>query len=454
MLTISGRNEGRYCDGVSRRNFLQIGGLGLAGFTLPNLLRAETKTGSSHKAVIHLFLGGGPSQSDIFPNLEAPDRYRTSFRRISTKIPGMPLCEHMPRVASMADKFVFIPGVHAMDGSHQPHCCFNGASMSGGGSLQEKAVFGPVGGRPSMGSYITKLQGSVDGITPPYMTLGKPVQGSGSGFLESRFSPFSPGTKLGGAMRLRDITLDELEDRARLLKSLDRLKADIDGSGDLATADTFSQRALDVIRSKKLAEALDLSKEDPKVMARYQNPGWGSKGFDSGVNLGLLRARRLVEAGARYVAAGYGGWDTHNANDQILAGKLPILDAGLATLVSDLEERGMLDDVTVLVWGEMGRGKPYSQPTKDAHTGLFGPGTGHWGECAPCFMAGGGMNVGQSLGKLDRHGLRNTDRPVHNHEVLATVYHNLGIDTAKVKVTDPAGRPHYLVKKPPIKELI
>ena len=121
MLTISGKNEGRYCDGVSRRNFLQIGGLGMAGFTLPNLLRAESKTGSSHKAVIHWFLGGGPSQSEIFPNLEAPDRYRTSFQRISTKIPGMPLCEHMPLVASMADKFVVIPGVHAMDGSHQPH---------------------------------------------------------------------------------------------------------------------------------------------------------------------------------------------------------------------------------------------------------------------------------------------------------------------------------------------
>ena len=139
----------------------------MAGFTLPNLLRAEANTGSSHKAVIHFFLGGGPSQSEIFPNLEAPARYRTTFRRISTKIPGMPLCEHMPRVAKMADKFVFIPGVHAMVSDHEPHCCYSGAVMRGSGAVQEKAVFDPVGGRPSMGSYISKLQGSVDGITPP-----------------------------------------------------------------------------------------------------------------------------------------------------------------------------------------------------------------------------------------------------------------------------------------------
>ncbi len=450
------------CSGwLSRRNFLRVGSLGIGGLTLPSLLQAEAADSAHSKtqSVIHLFLGGGPSQSDIFPNLEAPENYRTSFRRIDTSVPGIRICEHLPLMASMAEKFVFLPGVHSMDGSHQPHCCYSGAVMSGSGATREKAIFGQVGGRPSQGSCISRLLGSSDGVTPPYMLVrsGNAYSSAvvGPGFLGGAFAPFQVQSSLGGDMRLNGITVDELNSRRKLLTSLDRLKAKIDSSGLMETMDQFSQKALDLVTSDKLANAVDLGKEDPKVVDKYTNRGWASRGFDSGVNLGLLRARRLVEAGARYVGVSYGGWDTHQANDEIHAYKLPILDAGLTTLIDDLDQRGMLDDVTLLVWGEMGRGKPYSKPTKDPATGLFGRGTGHWGEGAPAFMAGGGLRTGQMIGSLDRHGIHNKTRPVHNHEVLATIYHNLGIDVASVKITDPAGRPHYLLEHGrPIAELL
>ena len=169
----------------------------------------------------------------------------------------------------MADKFIFIPGVHAMDGSHQSHCCFSGAVMSGGGAVKEKQIFGPVGGRPSQGSYVTKLLGSSDDVTPPYMTLkGGDAQGSGPGFLGNAFAPFKVGSKLGGEMTLNGVTLEELADRKKLLTSLDRLKAKIDSSGLMDAMDKFSANALKLITSTKLADAVDLEKEDKKVVEK------------------------------------------------------------------------------------------------------------------------------------------------------------------------------------------
>ncbi len=457
MLTIWSRKTSGYCDGLSRRNFLQIGAAGLL-LTGAFGRQAFAEAGLKHKAVIHLFLGGGPSQSEIFPNLDAPDGYRTSFRAISTRIPGFELCEHMPKLAAMADKLVFLPGVHAMDGSHQPHCCFNGAVMSGPGAVTEMQTFGVIGGRPSQGSYLSKLLGRADRSTPPYILLpGATVPGSGPGFLGNGFAPFAPSGQVANDMQLSGVSLERLDDRKQLLRSLDRLQAEADARRAMHGVDALRESAFDLIGTDKLANALDLSREDPKVVERFNNRGWnhdGGRTFDSGVMLGLLRARRLVEAGARYVAVGYGGWDTHQANDEIHAGKLPILDHGLAALIEDLDQRGMLNDVTVLAWGEMGRGKPYDQPRKDPATAITGRGTGHHGECAPAFLAGGEMRTGQVIGRLNRHGIANVGRRVHNHEVLATVYHNLGIDVDEATVTDFAGRPRRLLDYGPIEELV
>ena len=456
MLTIFGSGSGKYCDGLSRRHFLQIGSLGLGGLSLPGLLRAES-AGSvrrTFKSVIHLFLAGGPSQSEIFPNLEAPEAYRTSFRRIATRVPGIALCEHMPRVAARADKFVFLPGVHAMDGSHMPHCCFSGAVMSGPGALGERNEFAAIGGRPSQGAFLSWLLGSTDGVVPPYMTLpGISGDFAGAGFLDRAHGPFQVSDQLLGGLR-GGLPANRLEDRRALLRSFDTLRRDIDSNGRMEAVDRFTQAALGLVTSSSFANALDLSKEDPRVVDRFRNPGWGSRGFDAGVNLQLLRARRLVEAGARYVVVGFSGWDTHQANDEIHREKLPILDHGLATLVDDLETRGLLDDVLILAWGEMGRGKPYDQARIDPATGVTGRGTGHHGDCAPAFLAGAGLRTGQMIGTLDHHGMVNRTRRVHNHEVLATVYHALGIDVSTVRVFDPSNRPRSLLDHGPIRELI
>ncbi|MBM3997787.1 MAG: DUF1501 domain-containing protein [Planctomycetes bacterium] len=454
MLTII--EPGNAAGGVSRRRFLRIGCLGLAGLTLPNLLRAESAGSDrrSTKSVIHVFLAGGPSQSEIFPNLDAPDAYRTSFRPSATRVPGLSLCEHMPRIAARADTFVFLPGVHGMDGSHMPHCCFSGAVMSGPGAVNERNEFAAVGGRPSQGAFISRLLGSTDGVVPPYMTLpGLAGDHVGPGFLGRAHGPFQVNEQLLGSLRGGQLA-NRLEDRRALLRSFDTLRREIDSSGQIEALDRFTQAAIGLVTSSRFANALDLSKEPSRVVDRFRNRGWGSRGFDAGINLQLLRARRLVEAGARYVAVEYPGWDTHQANDEIHRAKLPILDHGLATLVDDLQARGMLDDVLILAWGEMGRSKPYDNPRIDPGTGEFGRGTGHHGECAPAFLAGGGLRAGQMIGALDRHGMVNRTRRVHNHEVLATVYHALGIDVSTVRVFDPNNRPRPLLDHGPIREVI
>ena len=453
MLTIFSKGRGGYCDGFPRRNFLKIGAAGVGGLTLAGAFHSQTQAAasSSNKAVIHLFLQGGPNQMEIDLNLDAPSGVRTTFRPIASKVPGLKYCEYMPRMAAMAAKLAFLRTVYFPPGDH------NSRSNMMGWSLQDPGALTAVGGRPSHGSMVAKLLGSLDGTAPAYASLYSNMTGGGPGFFGAGYGPFGAHNSgaVSSSMRLNGITLEQLQTRKHLLKSLNRLRSDIDNSGNLESFDTLTQKAINVVTSPKVADALDLNREDPKVVAQYSNPGWAApngRTFDGGVNLGLLKARRLIEAGVRYVVVGYTGWDQHQANDQILMGKLPILDHGVSTLVSDLEQRGMLDDVTVLVWGEMGRGRSDRKPLKDGTTGFVGGGTGHW-DWGMSFMAGGGMQVGQAIGKMDRRGMTPADRPIHMREVHATVYRNLGIDP-ETKVPDPAGRPQYITDKPPLNELI
>jgi hypothetical protein len=226
-----------------------------------------------------------------------------------------------------------------------------------------------------------------------------------------------------------------LSSRTSLLSSLDKIRRDVDASHKMEALDSFTQRAVGVVTSGKVADALDLDKEDKEVRERY-----GRNDGDS-----FLRARRLVEAGVRVVTFDWGGWDTHGDNFNHLRNQLPKLDRGLSSLLQDLSDRGMDKDVTVVMWGEFGR-----TPRVNG-----GAGRDHWSRVAMGFLAGGGMRLGQAVGTSTANAEEAKDRPVHLQEVFATLYHNLGIDVERTQLIDPAGRPQYLVEiRQPIAELI
>jgi len=446
MLTIYG-NKSRFCDGISRRNFLKVGALGLGGLALPQLLDAESQMGirRSHKAVIMIFLPGGPSHQDIFDlKTDAPKEIRGDFKPIRTKVPGIQICEHLPRLAGMMDKLVLIRSMVGALDDHNAFQCLTGRT----------ARNQPPGGWPCLGSVLSKLYGAVDKDIPPFVGLA-PQMGHMEwadnglpGFLGVGHAPFQPN-KGGGKedMVLNGITLDRLSDRKMLLASFDRFRRNIDTSGMMEGMDAFNQQAFGILTSSRLLDALDVQKEDAKVRERY-GQGDAKNRDDGGPKLmeHFLIARRLVEAGARCVTLAFSRWDHHGDNFGALRQDLPLLDQGVSALIEDLHQRGLDKDVSVVMWGEFGR-----TPTvnKDA-------GRDHWPRVSCAMLAGGGIKTGQVIGATDRLGGEAVLRPVAFGEVFATLYHNLGIDVNKVTVSDLSGRPQYLVENAaqPLRELV
>jgi len=451
MLTIHG--DGRpMCDGGTRRQFLTIGGLsfGAGGLSLAGLLRAEESTARTtgvpqrHKALINVFLAGGPPHQDMWAiKTTAPAEIRGEFSPIATNVPGIQICEVFSKLAQRMDKAAIIRSVVGCKDRHESYQC-----MSGWLPDDLRAL----GGRPSIGSALAKIQGPVDPAVPPFVGLAQktshvPWSNSGeAGFLGAAYSAFKPDGPGMDNMKLNSISMDRLKDRRRLLTSLDTMRRDIDTSGIMQGMDAFEQRALDVLTSSKLLDALDLSKEDPKIVARYGDGKPYKYQYDGAptCNDHLLLARRLIEAGVRVVSLSYGRWDSHGANFDLVRDHGSKLDQCLSALIDDLSERGMLDDVTVIVWGEFGRTPKINN----------GGGRDHWAQVSCAYMAGGGMKVGQAIGATNRLGEYATQRPVHIQEIIATLYHNLGVDVSAATITDPTGRPQYLVEHQPIRELI
>lgn len=437
MLTISGTARGRFCDGFSRRDFLRIGGLALGGLSLPQILRAEAQSGGgrSHKAVIMIFLPGGPSHQDTFDlKPDAPSGYRGVFNPIGTNVPGVQITEHLPRLARMMDKCTVIRSMADCDSRHDAFQCLTGRPFKDQ----------PPGGWPSFGSVVSKVQGQLDRAVPAFVGLA-PKMGhmewartGEPGFLGVSHAPFEPNKGSGlEDMTLKDVTLERLADRKTLLTGFDQFRRDVDSSGIMGGLDTFNQQAFGVLTSSKLLNALDLSKEDPRLVERY-GAGDAKNRDDGGPKLmsHFLAARRLVEAGARCVTVAFSRWDHHGDNFGALRQDLPLLDQGLTALLEDLHQRGLDKDVSVVVWGEFGRTPVIN---KDG-------GRDHWPRVSCALLAGGGMRHGQVIGATDRLGGEPTERPVRFGEVFATLYHNLGIDVSKVTIDDLAGRPQYLAE--------
>ena len=442
----------QFCDGVSRRNFLKIGGLGAAGLSLPHLLALEAQAGirNSHKSVILIYLVGGPPHQDMFdlkPN--APSDVAGPHRPIGTNVDGIEICELFPRMAKMMDKFALIRSLVGAQNDHDAFQCYTGHS---------RTEMAPAGGWAPFGSIVSKVQGGVNPATPPFVSMcyectHGPYNEPGPGMMNVAHSGFRPVGPSRAELKLQGITYDRLADRTRLQASVDQFRRDVDASGQMQGLDAFTRQAMGVLTSSKLAEALDLSKEDPRVVARYGTGDEVTRIDENGaprVPQSFLAARRLVEAGARVVTVNYSKWDWHGGpgNDIFTRERedFPIFDQAITALVEDLHQRGLDKDVTVLVWGEFGR-----TPRISARAGRD-----HWPAVAMALMAGGGMKCGQVIGSTDRLGGEANSRPVTFQEVFATLYHNLGIDVNTTTIVDTKGRPHYLVDggAQPIRELV
>ena len=443
MLTIYGKRS-RFCDGVSRRNFIKIGALGLGGLALPQILQAEASSGirKSHKAIIMIYLPGGPPHQDMFDiKVDAPQEIRGEFKPISTKVPGVQICEHLPRMAGMMDRLAVIRSMVGAEDNHYDYQCMTGRLKRGE----------PPGGWPSIGSVVSKLQGSTNAGVPPFVGLEpvmqhRPYNASGPGFLGIGYRSFRPAGEGKSDLTLNGITVERLADRKALLASFDSFRRDVDASGMMSGLDAFNEQAFGMLTSSKLLEALDYQREPQRLIERYGKGDPKVRGDAAPRMLEqFLIARRLVEAGARVVTVAFGFWDYHSNNFKTAREDMPMLDQGVSALVQDLHDRGLEKDVSVIVWGEFGR-----TPTinKDG-------GRDHWPRVSCALLAGGGMKTGQVIGTTDRLGGEASERPVHFQEVFATLYHNMGIDVNKATVTDLSGRPHFLVDgHQPMRELI
>jgi Protein of unknown function (DUF1501) len=456
MLSISGKARAAFCDGVSRRDFLKVGGLAMGGLALPQLLQAEASAGitGSHKAVIMVFLAGGPPHQDMFDlKMDAPSGIRGDYKPIHTNVPGLDICEHMPRLAKLADKFAVIRSIVGCHGDHTAGQCLTGFS---------DPISKVQGGRPSLGSILSKIQGPVDPYVPPFVGLsprtGEPRWGMTGepGYLGVAHSPYTPfrnepprgrGNRTTGRSDDDSVTLPQgrLNGRRHLLSELDSLRRAYDSNEAIAGLDEFTSRAFGILTSGKLFKALDVTQEDPRLRDRY---GVGDmKNEDDGppcCNDHFLMARRLVEAGARCVTISFGRWDTHGDNFRSNAVRIPKLDKALSALIEDLYARGLDKDVSVVVWGEFGR-TPKINPQA---------GRDHWPNVSFALLAGGGMRTGQVIGATDRIGAGAKDRPVHMQSVFATLYQNLGLG-ADTHVLDRSNRPMYLLDRfEPIRELV
>ncbi|NNE92913.1 MAG: DUF1501 domain-containing protein, partial [Verrucomicrobiales bacterium] len=429
---------------MSRRGFVRAGALGMTGLSLPQLLKAEaeTKSGSREKSVILLWMRGGPSQHETWdPKPDAPSEYRGAFGATSTSVPGVQICDLLPKCAKVMHKFSVIRSIAHGNAGHSAadQICFTGYPPGPDPNLNV---------HPSIGSIVAKEFQEQDPDLPAYVMIPKLLPGAGPAYLGNSYRPFETKSDPAneGPFELPDLTMrngmtfDRITDRSSLLENLDQIERGADAGGQMESLDEFQQKAFDMILSEKARHAFDLDAEPAKIRERYGFmkpyiaptpdrcgvPAWSQR---------ILLARRLVEAGVRLVTVDLRWWDTHvKGYETMRDGFLPRWDQAFTALIDDLEERGLLDSTMVLAWGEFGR------TPKVNKTG----GRDHWGRVMNAAMLGGGIEGGRVVGSSDKYGGEPADNGKTPQDVLKTVYNHLGIDTTKLHV-DFGGRPHPIL---------
>ena len=446
-----GRTRG-YCDGLTRRSFVQLGVAGMASVGLSQVLRAKTTSaangaGSNNKSVILLWLDGGPGHMDTYDmKPEAPSEYRGIWNPIPTNVPGIEITELFPLQAKVADKFSIVRSLHHDTGDH-----FAGAHRML--TTFDSNVSGAANAikNPSLGSVISRMRGARDASMPAYVSV--PYASSvglrpgyfGSMYLGEQYNPFETGSdpnqenfKVQNLNISDSLSIQRLEDRRHLQKTLDGMQRKVDQSGMLNAMDEFDQQAFNLVTGPKAREAFDINLEKPELREQYGRDTFGQS---------VLLARRLVEAGSTFVTCHFGGWDHHWDLKTGMENYLPRVDKAVSALFTDLSERGLYDDVLVILCGEFSRtprmndggngGPPMSMGT---------PGRDHWGNAMFCLMGGGGVQGGRIIGATNSKGEHPIERAVTPGDIHHTIYRVMGVDP-EVAFLDHSGRPVAAIKE-------
>ncbi len=460
MFRIEAGNAGRYCDGLSRRSFVQLGIAGMASVGLSGVLRARAASAAVANdrrttSAILIWLDGGPGHMDMYDmKPEAPAEYRGLWTPIATNVPGIEITELFPKQARIADKFSIVRSLHHDTGDH----------FAGGHRMLTTKDMGVSGanttGRfPSIGAIVAHQRRDVPSTVPPYVSV--PVASSiglrpgyfGGNLLGVQFNPFeTEGDPNNDNFKVQNLNLasgmsiERLDDRRGLLSQLDQIPRVVEQRGQFEALERFEQQAVSFVSGSQAREAFDLKSEDEATREMYGRHNWGQS---------TLLARRLVEAGAGFVTVHYGGWDHHWDLKAGMERYLPLVDSAVSALFTDLERRGLLDTTLVILCGEFSRtprmnnggngGPPLSMGT---------PGRDHWGNSMFCLLGGGGIKGGQVVGSTDSKGERPATRPVRPENIHATIYRCLNIDP-RLQILDHSGRPTSVLDDPtPIDELL
>ena len=423
MLNISPfQNRHPLCNGTTRRNFLRLGALAPLGLSLPQLLAAEQAAVKARaKSVVLVYLGGGISHHDSFDmKPEAVEQIRGKYKAIPTNVPGLQVCELLPKIAQIMNKVSLVrSGTHEND----HHETATNWVLSG--------RFGSAfGDHPAMGAIVAHETGFT-GLVPPYVSVPKnPAftwELGRSVWLGGRCESFKAGNPNDANYKVRDLsqsaamTPQVLERRRSLLSAVDHLSATVQGNDQLATFDEFGQKAAAMVLSPQAQSAFDITRESDAMRDDYGRNPFGQS---------CLLARRLVESGVRFVTVDYGGWDHHAKIYEGLDKKLPEFDQGFSAFIRDMESHGLLQDTLVVAMGEFGRTPKINDKG----------GRDHWGRAGSLIFAGAGVKGGNVIGSTDKNGAFVTDRPVRPADVAWTVYDALGIDPTK-ELHTPEGRP-------------
>lgn len=458
MLKIDVGGSEKYCDGLSRRSFVQLGVAGMASLGLADVLRAKEQGGGREakaQSAILIWLDGGPGHLDTYDmKPEAPAEVRGIWSPIRSNVPGFEMTELFPKQAHVADKFSVVRSLHHDTGDH----------FAGGHRMLTTKNMGVSGGNntgkfPSIGSILSRELGPNRRGMPAYAAV--PVASSiglnpgyfGGNWLGHQLDPFQTGGDPNSAdFKVQNLNLapgmsiDRLNDRRTLNASLDRIPRTLDATDTFGTLDKFDHDAFEFVSGKQAREAFDMSREDDATRDLYGRHSWGQS---------VLLARRLVEAGTTFVTVHFGGWDHHWNLKSGMDSYLPRVDSAVSALFTDLDQRGLLDSTLVILCGEFSRtprmndggngGPPLSQGT---------PGRDHWGNAMFCLLGGGGIRGGQIIGSTDSKGERPLTRAVEPMHIHATIYELMGVDP-KLHLLDHAGRPTPVIEDPtPIHELI
>lgn len=442
MLSMIGKGS-PHSGHLSRRDVIRVGALGLGGVSLANVLRTEALLANqgkstNKKSCILIWLAGGPSHIDMYDlKPDAPVEIRGEFKPIATNVPGIDISEQLPHQAKVMDKMAIVRSAFHTNAGHGMGSQW---MMTGWQPTLEvnDNIF------PSCGSVVSRLLGPKEAGLPSYVSLPNQVQFGKAAYLGASFNPFCPEANPNdNGFQVRNLKLpgrvntERLHRRSELVTQLDTVRRDIDTNGDIRGMDTFYRDAMEMVTSDRAQKAFNIQAEDPKIREKYGRNDVGQS---------YLLARRLVEAGVRFVSvqAG-GGWDTHGDNfNQLKNNLLPKYDQGLAALVQDLADRGLDKDCLVMVMGEFGR-TPRINP---------GAGRDHWPNAMSIVYAGGGLRMGQVIGSTNDKAEYPTSKPASVGCVLSTMYHSLGLDYRHV-FYDHANRPMPVLNEgQPIADLI